>query len=106
MVDWSRVPSAPASQRRVVSDKACPGALHGRSTFSPAASFSSASPGIASREFLSFLKHLDANTPAELTLHLIADNYATHKHPRLKGRLAGHPRFHLHFTPTYSSWLD
>jgi transposase len=57
------------------------------------------------QEFLSFLKHLDANTPAALTLHLIADNYATHKHPQVKAWLARHRRFHLHFTPTYSSWL-
>jgi transposase len=58
------------------------------------------------QEFLSFLKHLDHNIPANLTLHLIADNYATHKHPRVKAWLARHPRFHLHFTPTYSSWLN
>jgi transposase len=58
------------------------------------------------QEFLSFLKHLDDNTPAALALHLIADNYATHKHPRVKAWLARHPRFHLHFTPTYSSWLN
>jgi transposase len=58
------------------------------------------------QEFLSFLKHLDASTPAELALHLIADNYATHKHPQVKAWLARHPRFHLHFTPTYSSWLN
>ena len=58
------------------------------------------------QEFLSFLKHLDANIPAALELHLIADNYATHKHPKVKAWLARHPRFHLHFTPTYSSWLN
>ena len=58
------------------------------------------------QEFLSFLKHLDGNTPAAMELHLIADNYATHKHPRVKAWLARHPRFHLHFTPTYSSWLN
>ena len=58
------------------------------------------------QEFLSFLKHLDANTPAAMELHLIADNYATHKHPQVKAWLARHPRFHLHFTPTYSSWLN
>jgi transposase len=58
------------------------------------------------QEFLSFLKHLDDNTPADLTLHLIADNYATHKHPQVKAWLARHTRFHLHFTPTYSSWLN
>jgi transposase len=58
------------------------------------------------QEFLSFLNHLDDNTPADLALHLIADNYATHKHPQVKAWLARHPRFHLHFTPTYSSWLN
>jgi transposase len=58
------------------------------------------------QEFLSFLKHLDGNTPAAMDLHLIADNYATHKHPQVKAWLARHPRFHLHFTPTYSSWLN
>ena len=58
------------------------------------------------QEFLSFLKHLDGNTPAAMELHLIADNYATHKHPQVKAWLVRHPRFHLHFTPTYSSWLN
>ena len=58
------------------------------------------------REWLAFLKTLDAQTPAELALHLIIDNYATHKHPKVKAWLAKHPRFHLHFTPTSSSWLN
>src|SRR6266850_740716 len=58
------------------------------------------------QEFLSFLQLLDANMPADLELHLIADNYATHKHPKVRAWLASHPRFHLHFTPTYSSWLN
>jgi putative transposase len=58
------------------------------------------------QEFLSFLRHLEANTPADLDLHLIVDNYATHKHPRVRAWLARRPRFHLHFTPTYSSWLN
>jgi len=58
------------------------------------------------QEFIRFLKKIDAQTPAELDLHLIADNYATHKHPRVKAWLAHHPRFHLHFTPTSSSWLN
>src|SRR3984893_14746944 len=57
------------------------------------------------QEFLSFLQHLDANMPADLELHLIADNYATHKHPKVKAWLARHPRYRIHFTPTYSSWL-
>lgn len=58
------------------------------------------------QEFLSFLKHLDTNMPAALDLHLVVDNYATHKHPKVKAWLVRHPRFHLHFTPTYSSWLN
>ena len=58
------------------------------------------------QEFLRFLKTIDANTPAELDLHLICDNYATHKTPAVKAWLAAHPRFHLHFTPTSGSWLN
>ncbi|MDP2956611.1 MAG: IS630 family transposase [Longimicrobiales bacterium] len=58
------------------------------------------------QEFIRFLKKIDAETPAELDLHLIVDNYATHKHARVKSWLGRHPRFHLHFTPTSSSWLN
>jgi transposase len=58
------------------------------------------------QEFLRFLKTIDANTPRELDLHLICDNYATHKTPAVLTWLAAHPRFHVHFTPTYSSWLN
>jgi len=58
------------------------------------------------QEWLKFLKLIDAQTPAELDLHLIADNYSTHKHPNVKKWLAKHPRFHLHFVPTSSSWLN
>src|SRR3954468_6638540 len=58
------------------------------------------------QEFLRFLKTIDKNTPAELDLHLICDNYATHKTPAIKTWLAAHPRFHLHFTPTSGSWLN
>jgi transposase len=58
------------------------------------------------RQWLDFLKQIDAETPAELHLHLIADNYSTHKHPKVKSWLARHPRFHLHFTPTSSSWMN
>lgn len=57
-------------------------------------------------EFLRFLRQVDRETPPERQLHLIVDNYATHKHPRVKKWLARHPRFHLHFTPTSSSWLN
>jgi transposase len=58
------------------------------------------------QEFIRFLKQIDAETPAELDLHLIVDNYGTHKHPRVKSWLRRHPRFHLHFIPTSSSWLN
>ena len=58
------------------------------------------------KEWLQFLKHLDAETPQDLDLHLIIDNYATHKHPKVKTWIAKHPRFHLHFTPTSSSWMN
>jgi transposase len=58
------------------------------------------------QEFLSFLRHLDASVPAVLDLHLIIDNYATHKHPKVRAWLAAHPRYHVHYTPTYSSWLN
>jgi transposase len=58
------------------------------------------------QEFIRFLKRIDAQTPAEPDLHLIVDNYGTHKHPHVKAWLAKHPRYHLHFTPTSSSWLN
>ena len=58
------------------------------------------------REFLRFLKLVDHNTPADLDLHLVVDNYATHKTPAVKRWLKAHPRFHLHFTPTSASWLN
>ena len=58
------------------------------------------------QEWLKFLRLIDAQTPADLDLHLIVDNYATHKHPRVKAWLKRHPRFHQHFTPTASSWLN
>ncbi|MFO0867768.1 MAG: IS630 family transposase [Pirellulales bacterium] len=58
------------------------------------------------QEWIKFLKKIDAETPANLDLHLIVDNYATHKHPKVKTWLARHPRFHIHFTPTSSSWLN
>jgi transposase len=57
-------------------------------------------------EFLKFLKIIDASTPAGLDLHLIVDNYSTHKHDNVKKWLAKHPRFRLHFVPTSSSWLN
>jgi putative transposase len=58
------------------------------------------------RGFLDFLRQIDQVVPAELDIHCIVDNYATHKHPRVKAWLAARPRWHLHFIPTYSSWLN
>lgn len=58
------------------------------------------------QEWLKFLRRIDTETPRRLTVHLIADNYATHKHPKVKAWLARHPRFHMHFTPTSASWLN
>jgi transposase len=58
------------------------------------------------QEWIKFLQKIDAETPADLDLHLIVDNYATHKHPKVKAWLKRHPRFHQHFTPTSSSWLN
>jgi transposase len=58
------------------------------------------------QEFLRFLKRIDQQTPTELDLHLILDNYATHKHPAVRHWLTRHPRFHLHFIPTSCSWLN
>jgi len=58
------------------------------------------------QEFIRFLHLINVKTPLDLDLHLILDNYGTHKHPKVKSWLRRHPRFHLHFTPTSSSWLN
>ena len=58
------------------------------------------------QEFLGFLRTIEASVPQNLDIHLIVDNYSTHKHARVKAWLAARPRWHLHFTPTYSSWLN
>lgn len=58
------------------------------------------------QEWLKFLKRIDKETPKDLDLHLIVDNYATHKHPDVKKWLGRHKRFHMHFTPTSSSWMN
>jgi transposase len=57
-------------------------------------------------EFKKFLTKIDAEVPADLAVHLICDNYSTHKTPAVKTWLQAHPRFQIHFTPTYSSWLN
>jgi len=58
------------------------------------------------QEFLKFLKLIDGRTPKTRAIHLIVDNYATHKHPEVKAWAARHPQFHFHFIPTSSSWLN
>ncbi len=58
------------------------------------------------QEFLAFLRHIDANVPEDLDVHLVIDNYATHKHAKVKAWLARRPRYHVHFTPTYACWLN
>jgi putative transposase len=67
---------------------------------------SSCRPRHRHQEFLAFLKDIDQSVPADLDLHLVMDNYASHKHPKVRLWLAQRPRFHVHFTPTYSSWLN
>ncbi len=59
-----------------------------------------------SQEFLQFLNTIDAQVPADLDIHLILDNYGTHKTPRVRRWFARHPRFHVHFTPTSASWFN
>ena len=58
------------------------------------------------QEYLDFLREIERNVPQSLAVHIIVDNYATHKHPRVKRWFAARPRFHVHFTPTYASWLN
>ena len=58
------------------------------------------------QEFLQFLRRIDDAVPEKLDVHLIVDNYATHKHAKVRRWLAARPRFHVHYTPTYSSWLN
>ncbi len=58
------------------------------------------------KEFLKFLRTIEANVPADLDVHLVMDNYATHKTPAIRAWFARHPRWHIHFTPTGASWLN
>ena len=59
-----------------------------------------------SSEFLKFLRTIEANVPSDLDIHLVMDNYGTHKTPAIKSWFARHPRFHVHFTPTSASWIN
>lgn len=58
------------------------------------------------QEFLRFLRTIDRNVPKALDLHLVIDNYATHKHAKVETWLKWHSRFHFHFTPTSASWIN
>ena len=58
------------------------------------------------QEWLTFLKMINKQTPADKEIHIICDNYATHKHPKVRSWLRYHKRFHIHFTPTSASWLN
>lgn len=58
------------------------------------------------QEFLQFLRHIEASVPEHLDVHLIVDNYCTHKHAKVRRWLAARPRFHVHYTPTYASWIN
>ena len=58
------------------------------------------------QEFLRFLTRIDKEVPGDLDIHIIMDNYCTHKQKKVQAWLAGHERYHIHFTPTYSSWLN
>jgi putative transposase len=58
------------------------------------------------QEFLQFLKYIESNVPRKLDVHLVVDNYVTHKHAKVRNWLAARPRYHVHYTPTYSSWLN
>ncbi len=68
--------------------------------------FTECKPRHRHREFLWFLPRVDVCIPEELDIHLIVDNYATHRHPKVRTWLVQRPRYHIHYTPTYSSWLN
>jgi transposase len=68
--------------------------------------FAQCKPRHRHQEFLAFLRHLEAEVPNSLDVHLIVANYGTHKHPKVRAWLARRARFHMHFIPTYSSWLN
>jgi putative transposase len=68
--------------------------------------FTECKPRHRHQEFLAFLRRLDECIPSDLDVHLIVDNYATHKHPKVRTWLAPRPRYQIHYTPTYSSWLN
>jgi len=72
----------------------------------PVRSAPRSTPSIGRWSFARFLITIDKTVPADLDVHLVCDNLATHKTPTVKKWLLAHPRFHIHFTPTASSWLN
>lgn len=58
------------------------------------------------QEFLAFLRQIEKSVPEHLDIHLIVYNYCTHKHAKVRGWLAQRPRIHVHYTPTFASWLN
>jgi transposase len=85
---------------------------HGTTTLFPALNVAAGKiiaqcqPRHRHQEFLRFLKQIDTATDPTLDVHLILDNYGTHKHPKVKKWFRTHPRYHVHFTPTSASWLN
>lgn len=115
---WGRSPRSKPSTGRNRSSRSCPAPPNAAPTTisvtaSPASSRHSTSPTAPSSahrhraiEFRKFLITIDKSVPRELDVHLACDNYATHNTPEIKAWLARHPRFHVHFTPTGSSWMN
>ena len=68
--------------------------------------FTQCKPRHRHQEFLQFLRHIETSVPEDLDVHLIVDNYCTHKHAKVRRWLAARPRFHVHYTPTYASWIN
>ncbi len=99
------MPADPNGRPTTTSATARP-ACSPRWTWPPAGSTAACTAGTAPPEFLTFLDQLDREIPDEHDVHLVLDNYATHKTPEIRRWLVRHPRFHLHFTPTSSSWLN
>ena len=63
-------------------------------------------PLFAPQEYLAFPRRIDKDVPDDLDIHLVVDNYGTHKHAKVRAWLARRPRYHVHYTPTYASWLN
>ena len=75
-------------------------------TWPPDSVITQCKPRHRHQEYLAFLRGVEQSVPRALDIHLVVDNYATHKHPRVKRWLARHPRWKVHYTPTYASWLN